>query len=345
MSKIDERDIMFARMNYTKNSQAYREYYNRNPEKQAIDERLKSLPGLSSPDTKTYDPLGTSLVTSNFKLIDSINHLAEGAPSPNKIDVSNQNITEKIKKMSHHFGASLVGITSLTEDMLYSHRGRNEKMYGQEVHLTHNFLIIFAMEMDSAYVNRAPHVEQTIEVTQRYLQGEMIALQMAYFIRELGYDARAHIDGNYLLYLPAAAQQAGLGQFGRNNILVTPKYGPRIRFSAVSTTLPLKVDQPLDFGLKNLCDYCGICEKNCPGNAMENPIFSQEKCFEVWQRIGTDCGVCLSSCPLAQPLSPELWETFQKHRYLTEELSKRIVQFHKKHYKKRNYNPNKLSIL
>ena len=39
----------------------------------------------------------------------------------------------------------------------------------------------------------------------------MIAVDVAKYLRELGYSARAHIDGNYRVIAPLVARAAGLG--------------------------------------------------------------------------------------------------------------------------------------
>ncbi len=54
--KVDERDTMFARMARRDNSPAYQEYYTRRSELKQIDDRLRGMPRLMSPQGKYYDP-------------------------------------------------------------------------------------------------------------------------------------------------------------------------------------------------------------------------------------------------------------------------------------------------
>jgi epoxyqueuosine reductase QueG len=65
-----------------------------------------------------------------------------------------------------------------------------------------------------------------------------------------------------------AAVAAGLGQFGYSSIVLTPEYGPRVRFGVLLTTLELEPD-PM-YGGPSLCnpEKCGICEKVCPTGAI-----------------------------------------------------------------------------
>ena len=45
------------------------------------------------------------------------------------------------------------------------------------------------------------------------------------------------------------AIDAGLGELGRNGLLVTPKYGPRVRLAKILTNMPLVPDSPIRFGV------------------------------------------------------------------------------------------------
>ena len=56
---------------------------------------------------------------------------------------------------------------------------------------------------------------------------------------------------------------AGLGEFGWNNMALSPEYGPRNRLVSLITEAELEGD-PLYSG-EPLCDRCGMCEHMCPG--------------------------------------------------------------------------------
>lgn len=63
-----------------------------------------------------------------------------------------------------------------------------------------------------------------------------------------------------------AAVAAGLGVFGRHNLVINPRFGTRIIFTAILSELPLSSDPPVG---EELCDQCGLCVDACPGNALE----------------------------------------------------------------------------
>ncbi|MCL5966372.1 MAG: epoxyqueuosine reductase [Deltaproteobacteria bacterium] len=63
-----------------------------------------------------------------------------------------------------------------------------------------------------------------------------------------------------------AAVTAGLGILGRHNLVVHPRFGSRVIFSAVLTDLDLPSDRPLE---ARLCMDCGLCVEGCPGRALD----------------------------------------------------------------------------
>jgi len=300
-------------MAYKKGSKEYADYYGKNPDKRGTDDKLREQPGLMSPQTPTFDPLMSPLVKSTFHFLKDIKKFSEGSVNSKAVEVDRNIITEKVKHIARLYGADLVGVAALNEDDYYSHRGRERENYGERIEGYHKFAIVFAVEMDRDMVDRAPAIEQTVETTKGYVKGAVVGMILSYFFRELGYQARNHMDGNYLLPLPFLAESAGLGEIGRLGILVTKEFGPRVRLGAVTTNLELVEDDMSPFGLAEFCQLCGKCARQCIGKAISagEPGEYQgklrwktdvEKCFEVWQRVGTDCGVCLSVCPFAHTI-------------------------------------------
>jgi epoxyqueuosine reductase len=63
-----------------------------------------------------------------------------------------------------------------------------------------------------------------------------------------------------------AARAAGLGDFGRHNLIIHPRFGSRVVFTALLTDLPLESDPPAE----NACINCDICVDACPGGALND---------------------------------------------------------------------------
>ncbi|HOF06329.1 MAG TPA: 4Fe-4S binding protein [Syntrophales bacterium] len=68
------------------------------------------------------------------------------------------------------------------------------------------------------------------------------------------------------LSLRHAAVAAGLGVFGRHNLVIHPRFGSRIIFTALLTELALASDPPVT---EELCNDCSLCVENCPAQALE----------------------------------------------------------------------------
>jgi epoxyqueuosine reductase len=99
----------------------------------------------------------------------------------------------------------------------------------------------------------------------------------------------------------AIARLAGLGWIGRNNLLVNPNFGSRVRYASVLTDLVLPYDDPVDGD----CGDCRRCVSACPGGAIgESPEeFDLARCIETMDRlrkpanIGSRiCGLCVKAC-------------------------------------------------
>ena len=88
------------------------------------------------------------------------------------------------------------------------------------------------------------------------------------------YSRRYHVERGGL-YLKDAAVMAGLGCIGRNNLLVTPQYGPRVRLRAVILSADLPPTGPAAF---DPCEGCDApCLAHCPQKAFSRRIYTPEE--------------------------------------------------------------------
>jgi reductive dehalogenase len=182
------------------------------------------------------------------------------------------------------------------------------------------------IEMDYQHLRRSPAVESATDIA--YSKMGFIAPSVARFIQELGYHAMP--SGNDTALSIPMAVDAGLGELGRNGILITEKYGPRVRLCKVFTDLPLVHDKPVDLGVQAFCEICEKCAKSCPGQALKHgertaehnnisnnvnilkwPV-NAERCIQWWAKNRAHCAVCIRVCPFNKP----------------DELLHRIVRWH-----------------
>lgn len=76
-------------------------------------------------------------------------------------------------------------------------------------------------------------------------------------------------------YLKDSAVLAALGCIGKNNILVTPEFGPRVRLRALTLDVELPSTGPLQFDPCSTCD--DLCRKVCPQFAFGKKIYSENE--------------------------------------------------------------------
>ncbi len=81
-----------------------------------------------------------------------------------------------------------------------------------------------------------------------------------------------HIEYGGIL-LKDAAVMAGMGCLGKNNLFVTPEFGPRVRLRVILTENLLPGTEPLDF---DPCIDCDMpCRRVCPQKSFQHIVFSK----------------------------------------------------------------------
>ncbi len=311
-TQIDERNIMFSRAELIPGTERFETYYKNNPENLEKDNKFRKNAGLLQKGTSKYNAVLFALAEASFFTVKSFKNRIDGKTAKEKIKLSPKEITEFIKKYILFEGAVSCGVTHLKDYHLYSYKGRGDT-YGKKVVNTHKFAIAFTLEMNKFMTDTAPDAPTVTESARQYSEAGKIAVQIAAFIRNTGYSAKAHIDGNYEVVCPLVAKDAGLGEIGRMGLLMTPELGPRVRIAVVTTSLELIPDKP--FNESSVIDFCIQCKKcalTCPSQAISftdrekiNGIvrwqINQEACFTFWTKSGTDCSKCLQVCPYSHP--------------------------------------------
>jgi len=146
---------------------------------------------------------------------------------------------------------------------------------------------------------------------------DLITEQLKIEIEEYGYQAYAipsskrtdfvNISGEFPH--KTAAVRGGLGWIGKSSLLITRKYGPRVRLSTLFTDAPLQTNDILE---KNHCGKCKKCVDACPASAIVGNLWSDgvpreslidvHRC-DIWkinqypQFHGHVCGICVAICP------------------------------------------------
>jgi len=227
-----------------------------------------------------------------------------------------------VKRAAKLFGASLIGVCKLNRDWLYAEVDIREKFEN---------IVVMAVEMDADGIAASPTAPAAAATGVGYSKMTFILACMGEFIRNLAYEA-IQCGNDTALSIPLAID-AGLGELGRNGLLITPQYGPRVRLCKIFTDLPLEPDKPIEFGVKEFCKKCKLCSEHCEADAIsveDEPSFEiscrsnnpgalkwhvdVERCYLYWCENGADCSNCIKVCPYnrasarkANVTSKEFW--------------------------------------
>jgi len=197
----------------------------------------------------------------------------------------------KARKMS----IDLIGYTPVDERFIFY----EFKIYGKNA-------IVLGMEMKWEQIKKAPSVLCEVECFRVYKELGDITIELTEYLKSQGYKSEAHHPFGGKLLFPPHAISAGLGIKGRNGLVITPEFGPRQRWSIITTDAEiLKVSKRNLEEMEEFCENCGACIKNCKGGAAyEEPIIKEHlithidrsKCIQSIMQ-NNYCSVCLKICP------------------------------------------------
>jgi len=224
-------------------------------------------------------------------------------------------MSDRIKQVARIYGANLVGITSVDPRWVYSQFFEPITGESGDNNIPYKYAIVMGIEMDWKGINTSPGEAASAATALAYSRMSQLSASLAKYIRSLGYPAIP--CGNDTAQSIPLAIDAGLGELGRNGLVLSPEYGPRQRFCKVLTDLPLVLDKPIDFGIQKFCETCHACASACPVDAIrfddrttEQTSISNRpgilrwpvnvaRCYLFWQENGTDCSNCVAACPWA----------------------------------------------
>lgn len=235
---------------------------------------------------------------------------------------SKEEAAKAVKKAAKFFGASLVGITPYDKRWIFDpisvDREGNITETDSDLPFEPKSVIVMAHEIDYKAMATAPSMLEMAGTMLEYSHMAEISYKVAVFVQQLGYKTFA--AGNNFGLSPAYGVAAGLGEIGRNGILVTQKYGPRVRISKVFTEMELEYDKPITIGITEFCKVCMRCADQCPSSSISHDkepsmktytisnlpgikkwYINSETCFKYWMICGNDCGTCITSCPYSKP--------------------------------------------
>ena len=216
-------------------------------------------------------------------------------PSSPKTTIPDNKLQE-LQDFILSLGIGMIGYCKLPPQYIFQNKG-----------ILYKNCIVLIMEMNKEKIDKAPSYDTFHEVHRTYRDLGIATNKIASYLRKNGFGAHpVHPLGGAVL-TPPLAKIAGLGWQGRHGMIITPKYGPRMRIATVFTTienLPSPIDNPHGW-IEDWCKRCGLCIRKCPTSAIKEISIKRsggllnhietEKCFPYFVE-NHGCSVCIKEC-------------------------------------------------
>ncbi len=235
-----------------------------------------------------------------------------------------QKLTDKLRRLAKSNGAVLVGVARADRIPASVPALPATKLMADA-----RTVFVFAVPMLRGSIE-SPSLSSAMTSTHAiYKEEDILSHRVGLALEENGYRAALVAAASPIemsretkgllgdISLRHVAEAAGIGRIGRNRLLLTPKYGPRVRLGAVVTNAPLIEDSSL---AENPCDDCGLCVQACPAKALDtHTVKDAVKCLGKQQTWGLAANIrfvekLLDAPPEQQKAmlrDPEYWNLYQ----------------------------------
>jgi ferredoxin len=231
-------------------------------------------------------------------------------------------MSNHIKKVARFLGADLVGIGAshpsyfyaggrFLEDATVHDSGMQDS---EELARRYPYLIAVPIALDYDLIQAHRHALGDLAYGIADQKIALVLDSLERYIHELGYQA---VRG--AVVPQAGALAAGLGELGRNGLVITKDYGARIVLSSIiSTDLPLMADKPPDLGVEDFCKICRKCAVTCPTNSIsfddkvvwngvEKYKINWESCYKLRPYVVEHWAICLTCITVCPYTKPKTW--------------------------------------
>ena len=215
-------------------------------------------------------------------------------PNPDEPQfIVSDDFLEEFENYARSIGINDIGYAQMTPDLLI-----------KDKFLQYPNTIVLNMEMNQKILETAPGPDAKKLNDDTYAKLADLTYKLSDYLREHGFATEvAHPYGGVVNF-SALGQYAGLGYIGRNNLLISPKLGPRQKVSAIFVSIAnLPKSSTVDHSwIPDYCTKCGKCIKACPEKALiETETCCGTKEIKLVQKncIGCSqgCTYCIEACP------------------------------------------------
>ncbi|HHL41542.1 MAG TPA: epoxyqueuosine reductase [Candidatus Bathyarchaeota archaeon] len=231
--------------------------------------------------------------------------------------------TEDIKQRAIRYGFNMVGIVSADTYDEYPGHYIGHRDYLCDTGKTSDYLegakslIILGIRVWDDLFDMVVRVDDHMEYPDEW-RGRYYARRMMRHLNKLGYETVLEPD---LLSKKRMAQMGGIGQFGKQSLIIHPEYGPWIRLRSILTDAELVPTEPFT---EDLCGDCDECVKACPVGALSPYEVDPDKCLlglkwedrlspkykdvylehspSLTENTWKMCNTCQQACPIGREL-------------------------------------------
>lgn len=240
--------------------------------------------------------------------------------------------TQEVKQFVLEQGMDLVGIAATAKIDELTPDGYNRP---KDLLPECNSTIVMALQWNHTLVDGLPELRPMYSRMMIMMNNfiDTALLKISRFLQHKGFLALpVHASDPYdlinlkgVLSHKHAAVQAGIGEFGLSNLLLTPQFGPRQRLAQILTDAELVPDQPINQRLcEKMIPRCKFaCITVCPYHYIPHPDLKEAGSMDrtILQGVSIDkqgcsyyqdrglprmgrngytyrCGLCISACPV-----------------------------------------------
>lgn len=162
---------------------------------------------------------------------------------------------------------------------------------------------------EEALENSIGKARETIDIILEEIENLLQKQQVKYYIPPTAQDNETELVAPFSFKY--AATKCGIGWIGKNDVVITEKYGPRIRLSVILIDYPFFYGKP--YTESHCPKECELCVNICPYNAIRGVIWdvnkyrndiidyhlcNQKRSLYI-KKHGrkNSCGLCMIVCP------------------------------------------------
>jgi epoxyqueuosine reductase QueG len=232
-------------------------------------------------------------------------------------------MTRHIKAVARCMGADVIAVAKAHPSFLYAGnryvqdgtaKDAYQKLTPAELVSRFPYVIVATTAWDYNKLQAHRHFIGDAAYHVSQIKANLILKALEGYVKELGYTALRGV------VIPQAAGVAsGVGELGRNGLVINRTFGARIHMpDPILTDLPLLADEPVDIGVDDFCKICRKCANTCPTNSIpfgdkvihngvEKYKINWLTCYKLRPYVHDYWGSCLTCAAVCPYTKPNVW--------------------------------------